>query len=116
VARYKAYINFHYDVEEPLAKITLRKWENQLTKPNEYQQGCKFKFLVHGIGTNVEAALRNAKSNPIISTSLITDEFQGTYRNSKFGFVYQPNLKKVLLISNSDCYAEFSFFRSKYQR
>ncbi len=105
VARYKAYVNFHYYIEEPLAEITLRKWENQLTKPFEYQQGCKFKFLVHAIGTDTETALQNAKSKPIISTSLITDEFQGTYRNSKFGFVYQPNLKNVLLISSSDCYA-----------
>ncbi|CAH1218948.1 hypothetical protein PAECIP111892_04634 [Paenibacillus auburnensis] len=106
VARYNAYVNFHYDIEEPLAEITLRKWENQLTKPDEYHQGCKFKFLVHAIGgTDTETALQNAKSHPIISTSLITDEFQGTYRNSKFGFVYQPNLKNVLLISSSDCYA-----------
>lgn len=105
VARYNAYVNFQYDIEEPLADITLRKWENQLSKPNEYQQGCKFKFLVHAIGTDTETALQNAKSHPIISTSLITDEFQGTYRNSKFGFVYQPNLKNVLLISSSDCYA-----------
>lgn len=106
IARYNAYVNFQYEIENPLAEITLRKWESQLTKPNEYRRGCKFKFLVHAINTNTETALQNAKSNPIISTSLITDEFQGTYKKSKFGFVYQPYLKNVLLISSSDCYAD----------
>ncbi|WP_145142111.1 hypothetical protein [Paenibacillus sp. Y412MC10] len=104
-SRYETYINFKYEIEEPLAAITLRKWENQLTKPNEYRRGCKFKFLVHAISTGTEIALQQAKSRPIISTSLITDEFQGTYKKSKFGFVYQPNLKNVLLISSSDCYS-----------
>ncbi len=104
-SRYQTYVNFRYYIEEPLAAITLRKWENRLTKPNEYRRGCKFKFLVHAINTTFENALQQAKSRSIISTSLITDEFQGTYQKSKFGFVYQPNLKNVLLISNSDCYA-----------
>ncbi|MEK4159369.1 MULTISPECIES: hypothetical protein [Paenibacillus] len=109
-SRYNTYVNFKYKIEEPLAAITLRKWEDQLTKPNEYQRGCKFKLLVHAISTNTEFALQQAKSKPIISTSLITDEFQGTYKNSKFGFVYQPNLKNVLLISNSDCYADELYY------
>jgi len=112
IARYNAYVNFQYEIENPLAKITLRKWENQLTKPYEYRRGCKFKFLVHAISTNTETALQNAKSNPIISTSLITDEFQRTYKNSKFGFVYQPYLKNVLLISSSDCYADALSFNT----
>ncbi|MDN4067583.1 hypothetical protein QYF50_06710 [Paenibacillus vini] len=106
ISRYKTYLNFKYYIEEPLAAITLRKWENQLTKPNDYRRGCKFKFLVHAISTDTETALQQAKSKPIISTSLITDEFQGIYKSSKFGFVYQPNFKNVLLISNSDCYAD----------
>lgn len=111
--RYNAYVNFLYDIEEPLAKITLRKWENQLTKPNEYRQGCPFKLLVHAINTNVETALLNAKSHPIISTSLITDQFQGTYKNSEFGFVYQPNSQNVLLICSSDCYADSIPYNNK---
>jgi len=111
--RYRAYISFCRDVEEPLAQITLRKWENQITKPGDYKKGDKFKFIIHAIGTDVETALCKAKSKPIISTSLITNEFQGTYRNSKFGFVYQPNLENVLLISSSDCYAEDLIFLEK---
>ncbi|OXS55015.1 hypothetical protein B1A99_24865 [Cohnella sp. CIP 111063] len=110
ISRYKTYINFKYDIEEPLAAITLRKWENQLTKPSDYRRGCKFKFLVHAIGTDANDALKQAKSRPIISTSLITDEFQGTYRKSEFGFVYQPNLKNVLLICSSDCYVNDFYF------
>lgn len=79
-----------------------------------YQRGHKFKFLVHAIRTNAENALKNAKSYPIISTSLITDEFQGTYQKSKFGFVYQPSVENVMLISNSDCYANHLPFTSSY--
>ncbi|OME78564.1 hypothetical protein BK120_22755 [Paenibacillus sp. FSL A5-0031] len=110
LSRYKTYVYFHYEVENPLAEITLRKWENQLTKPNEYKRGSKFKFLVHAIGTNTEIALQNAKSYPIISTSLITDEFQGTYNKRKFGFVYKPYVKNVLLISSTDCNANAMYF------
>lgn len=106
IGRYNAYVNFQNNIENPLAEITLRTWENQLTKPNEYRRGHKFKFLVHAIRTNAENALRYAKSRPIISTSLITDEFQETYQKSKFGFVYQPSVENVLLISSSDCYAD----------
>ncbi|WP_409344822.1 hypothetical protein [Paenibacillus sp. MBLB4367] len=112
--RYETYLNFQYDIEDPLAKITLRKWEDQLTKPNEYRRGYKFKFLVHAISTDTENALQNAKSKQIISTSLITDEFQGTYKKSRIGFVYQPNKKNVLLISNSDCYANALHYTEKY--
>ncbi|MFC6651782.1 hypothetical protein [Paenibacillus rhizoplanae] len=114
ISRYNAYVDFQYYVENPLAKITLRVWENQLTNPNVYQRGHKFKFLVHAIRTNAENALKNAKSYPIISTSLITDEFQGTYQKSKFGFVYQPSVENVMLISNSDCYANHLPFTSSY--
>lgn len=117
ISRYKAYVNFHYDIVEPLAEITLRKWENQLTNPAKYQQGCPFKFLVHAIGTGTETALQNAKSQPIISTSLITDEFQGTFRDLEYGFVYQPNLKNVLIISSSDCYViDSSFDQDNYAK
>lgn len=104
--RYREYIAFLKNIEIPLAKITLRRWGEQLTKPEKYRQGTKFKFLVHAINTSIEAALQEAKNNLTISTSLITDEFNGTYKNSKFGFVYQPNVNNVLLMSSSDCYAD----------
>ena len=107
-------MNFQNNIENPLAKITLEKWENQLTKPNEYRRGHKFKFLVHAINTTNVRAIQNAKSRPIISTSLITDEFQGTYKESQFGFIYQPTLENVLLISSSDCYADDIPFCTKH--
>lgn len=102
--RLELYKRFNKYIESPLAEITLRKWVNQLTTPSEYKKGARFKFLIHAIRSNKKIKIPYLKNEPIISTSLITDEFQGTYQNAKYGFVYQPTLENVMVIGSSDCY------------
>ncbi len=116
---YTLYINYFKLKQNPrtINKVTKKImpindkiWANDLTNPNNFKQGEKFKFLVHNFmsGNSFEEqiyAMENYRNNRI-SCSLITDSFVGIYDGGgerRAGFIYPYN-SNIIASGKKDLY------------
>lgn len=102
--------NIMNKVVKEIAPINNKIWNKDLTNPNNFQNGEKFKFLIHNFttGSSLEEQIyaMQAFRNNRISCSLITDSFVGIYDSDskrRVGLIY-PSDSKIITSGKKDLY------------
>ena len=85
-----------------LQKIVLEDWKKKITKVEDYIPGKPFRFLCHSTNST---SFDGEFYTRYVSTSLLTENFMGTYR-SGFGFILSPD--NIVGASGRDMYVNNS--------
>lgn len=91
--------------ENMIKEFAVRIWQEQLTNPQQYQEGQSFKFVAHCLTKGTNFLQGEITAPPHLSASLLTERHLGTYGKRNYGFIYPVLFENLLLISKDDLYS-----------
>ncbi len=89
--------------ERKLVEKIIDIWNEELTNCNDYINDENYKFLVYATELEAENVVKNVvNSNAVLHTSYITSKNAKTYRDRKYGLIYELKKDNLLLMNKSD--------------
>ena len=98
----RLYEEYLYEEKKLVEKI-IDIWNEELTNCNDYINDENYKFLVYATELEAENVVKNVvNSNAVLHTSYITSKNAKTYRDRKYGLIYELTKDYLLFMSKSD--------------
>ena len=98
----RLYEEYLYEEKKLVEKI-IDIWNEELTNCNDYINDENYKFLVYATELEAENVVKNVvNSNAVLYTSYITSKNSKTYRDRKYGLIYELTKDNLLFMSKSD--------------
>ena len=89
--------------ERKLVEKIIDIWNEELTNCNDYINDENYKFLVYATELEAENVVKNVvNSNAVLHTSYITSKNAKTYRDRKYGLIYELKKDNLLLMNKLD--------------